>query len=228
MIYVMSDLHGEYEKYLRMLDAIQLKEEDTLYILGDVVDRGKNPMYILKDMMKRKNIIPLLGNHDYYAYTILSSLQNGGFFKNKGLLQYLMAWRMDGGQTTYNQFNELSKEEQKEILDYFSTFSLYKEVYVNENRYILVHAGLGNFDKDKDLADYDIEELCFYRPDFNTDFFGDEHSYIVCGHTPVQFIHKEASIYHNKHNICIDCGAVFMGGKLACLCLDTMKEYYIE
>ena len=142
MIYVMSDLHGEYEKYLRMLDAIQLKEEDTLYILGDVVDRGKNPMYILKDMMKRKNIIPLLGNHEYYAYTILSSLQNGGFFKNKGLLQYLMAWRMDGGQTTYNQFNELSKEEQKEILDYFSTFSLYKEVYVNENRYILVHAGL--------------------------------------------------------------------------------------
>lgn len=32
MIYVMSDLHGMYDKYLKMLDVIEFKESDTLYI----------------------------------------------------------------------------------------------------------------------------------------------------------------------------------------------------
>lgn len=41
MIYVMSAIHGCYEKYRRMLDAIYFSEKDTLYILGDVRDRGK-------------------------------------------------------------------------------------------------------------------------------------------------------------------------------------------
>ena len=36
----MSDIHGEYDKYLAMLEQIDLSEDDTLYVLGDVVDRG--------------------------------------------------------------------------------------------------------------------------------------------------------------------------------------------
>lgn len=33
-------------------------------------------------------------------------------------------------------------------------------------------------------------------------------------------------IYKNNNHIAIDCGAVF-GGRLGCLCLDTMKEFYV-
>ena len=40
MTYVMSDIHGEYEKYLKMLDLIGFRDEDELYVLGDVIDRG--------------------------------------------------------------------------------------------------------------------------------------------------------------------------------------------
>ena len=40
MIYAVSDLHGCYEKYIKMLEKIQFRETDTLYVLGDVVDRG--------------------------------------------------------------------------------------------------------------------------------------------------------------------------------------------
>lgn len=39
MTYVMSDIHGMYEKYIEMLMTIQLNDEDTLYILGDMIDR---------------------------------------------------------------------------------------------------------------------------------------------------------------------------------------------
>ena len=41
VIYVLSDIHGMYDKYQQMLAKIDLKPEDTLYILGDVIDRGK-------------------------------------------------------------------------------------------------------------------------------------------------------------------------------------------
>lgn len=37
---------------------------DVLYILGDVVDRGPEPMKILNDMSMRINVFPILGNHD--------------------------------------------------------------------------------------------------------------------------------------------------------------------
>ena len=65
MHYVMSDLHGEYEKYKEMLSLINFKDEDVLYVLGDVVDRGKHPLKIIQDMMKRPHVFPLIGNHDY-------------------------------------------------------------------------------------------------------------------------------------------------------------------
>ena len=74
MIYCMSDIHGDYEKYRRMLEAISLREEDTLYILGDVVDRGPEPVQILLDMMQRPNVRPVLGNHEYMAVLCLRAL----------------------------------------------------------------------------------------------------------------------------------------------------------
>ena len=65
--YAMSDLHGMYDKYREMLALIRFSEEDELFILGDVVDRGSKPMEILLDMMQRPNIYPLYGNHDVMA-----------------------------------------------------------------------------------------------------------------------------------------------------------------
>ena len=43
-----------------MIDLIDLKETDTLYILGDIIDRGVNSMKILQDMMKRSNVFGIL------------------------------------------------------------------------------------------------------------------------------------------------------------------------
>ena len=39
MIYAMSDIHGQYEQFLTLLEQIGIRKEDTLYILDDVVDR---------------------------------------------------------------------------------------------------------------------------------------------------------------------------------------------
>ena len=50
MIYVMSDLHGCYDKYIDMINKIMLKKEDTLYVLGDILDRGPNGLKIALDI----------------------------------------------------------------------------------------------------------------------------------------------------------------------------------
>ena len=37
--YVISDIHGNYEAYMRLLEKIRFSESDTLYVLGDILDR---------------------------------------------------------------------------------------------------------------------------------------------------------------------------------------------
>ena len=47
MVYVMADIHGMQDYFDDVLEQIQLREEDTLYILGDVVDRGPDGIPLL-------------------------------------------------------------------------------------------------------------------------------------------------------------------------------------
>ena len=50
MIYAVSDLHGRYDRYRQLLDKLDLGEQDTLYVLGDALDRGPEGFRILWDM----------------------------------------------------------------------------------------------------------------------------------------------------------------------------------
>ena len=40
MIYVMSDIHGQKRRFDSVMRQIGLRAEDTLYVLGDVIDRN--------------------------------------------------------------------------------------------------------------------------------------------------------------------------------------------
>ena len=62
MIYICSDIHGNYEKYRALLEKISFRDEDALYILGDVFDRGPAGLRVLRDMINRPHVVPLLGN----------------------------------------------------------------------------------------------------------------------------------------------------------------------
>ena len=74
MTYAISDIHGCYEEYIKLLEKINFSENDTLYILGDICDRGEKPMEIYNDIMARDNVIPLFGNHEHLAYINLRHL----------------------------------------------------------------------------------------------------------------------------------------------------------
>ena len=233
MIYAMSDLHGEYDKYRAMLERIHFSDDDSLFIVGDVVDRGPKPIAILRDMSLRPNVFPIMGNHDKMAIDVLSwlldDISEQTLYKNinEESMYRLIVWRMNGAQTTIDGFSALSREERADLLDYLNEFVPYEVIEAGGKTFILVHAGLGNFERNKPLDAYTIEELAFIRFDYDREYFGG-NTYIVTGHTPTLMLAQKPEIYHRCHNICIDCGAVFRGGALACLCLDNMREYYVS
>lgn len=66
MHYVCSDIHGRYDRYTALLEHIDLNN-DTLYILGDMIDRGPDGVKLLLDMASRSNVVPILGNHEFTA-----------------------------------------------------------------------------------------------------------------------------------------------------------------
>lgn len=229
-VYVMSDIHGNYEKYIRALKTINLKYNDTLYVLGDVVDRGNDSCKILLDMMCRFNIIPLLGNHEFMAMSVLSELveeitEDSLKNFNQDFLTGMLSWFDNGGKSTLDEFKKLSLENRQAVLEYLEEFELYEEITVNNQDYVLLHAGLDNFKSTRKLSDYKLHEIIWAETDYEKVYFKDK--ILITGHTPVQNItgFKSDKIYKKNNHIAVDCGCGF-GGKLAVLCLDTMEEFY--
>ena len=69
MQYVMSDIHGNLENFESVLAQISLRPDDTLYILGDVIDRHPAGIRILRRIMEMPNVKMLLGNHEWMMLT---------------------------------------------------------------------------------------------------------------------------------------------------------------
>lgn len=229
----MSDLHGQYEAYRKMLEQIDFTEDDELYILGDVCDRGPAPIRILLDVMKRDNVTLLCGNHEQMARLGLSVVikENRGE-SVKGLsheqIKLLSIWQLNGASQTIEEFQNLSDVEQEEVVDYLYKLKLYEELRVRGKEYILVHAGLGNFDSQKKLADYTEIELLWGPFDYEKRYF--MRKTIITGHLPTMMIcgnDRPGYIYKKKGNIDIDCGAAG-NVRVGCLCLDSGEEYYVE
>lgn len=232
MIYVMSDIHGMYDKYKKMLDLIDLQKSDTLYVLGDIVDRTYGSIKILKDMMKRPNVFCIFGNHELMMVECMSILNQEITNElldslNEAQIMKLSDWINNGAYQTIEEFKTLSKKERQDIIDYIMEFTAYEEVSVNNKKYLLIHAGLGNFDKEKSLDEYDINDFVWTRPDWDISYFNDPNQFVIVGHTPTLAITQKAEIYHKNNFITIDCGACFQDGLLGCLCLNTMEEFYV-
>ena len=110
MIYAMSDIHGQYELFRNLMEQIPLGKDDTLYVLGDVVDRGPDSMKILKYMMANPNIIPIMGNHELMALPCLKllvpELSNGFLHKlSSQARQSFAEWTLNGGISTIQELS---------------------------------------------------------------------------------------------------------------------------
>ena len=65
MIYVSSDWHGvELKKIIELLKKADFSDEDFLFVLGDIIDRGEHGVELIKKIMFEPNIKLIRGNHE--------------------------------------------------------------------------------------------------------------------------------------------------------------------
>ena len=46
MKYIVSDVHAEYELFVRLLERISFSGEDEMYICGDIIDKGASSVML--------------------------------------------------------------------------------------------------------------------------------------------------------------------------------------
>ena len=231
MVYAVSDLHGCYDKFRKLLEMIRLTDDDVLYVLGDVVDRGPENIRLVTELAGKRNICTLMGNHDYMAALMMKIY--GMDHREKSSLQdkpeakdIFEAWLSDGGETTWKEFMQLDPVEKEVVQRFLQNRPLFAEIKVNGQIYHLSHTVprrslMQNPDRKV------VSDFLFSSPEYDKVYFPDK--ILVSGHTPKKKKKKASAgrIYRKNNHVAIDCGAVF-GNPLGCICVDTGEEIYAE
>lgn len=227
MVYAVSDLHGCCDKYIKLIERLNMTAGDTLYILGDIVDRGRGGMKIIADIIGRSNVFVCMGNHDYCANVLLGTFAvSRADGRSPRLSSLFRKWLSDGGETTFEEFMMLPEDEQRAALSFLNSLPMYRELTVGGRKFFLAHTVP---ERAKMLCPdrCRITDFIMGEPEYERVYF--EDTVIVTGHTPTGFIAPEYTgrIWKGNNHIAIDCGAVF-GNPLGCICLDTMEEIYVQ
>ena len=202
--YVCSDLHGEWEAYKTIID--RLGENDKLYILGDVIDRGPDGIKILQDIIERQEkgqVEFFLGNHEYM---MLQSILGEGTEDE--------LWKYNDKET-HEIYEELSQEEKDKMQNFLQNSLIYKQIKEGNQDYYLVHARAVQ-DADEKSQTYremksgrnkaKIFEAVFDRAgdDCNVEDIPKKGIFTITGHTPTTTNGYQIDI--NNGFIDIDCG----------------------
>ena len=223
--YVVADIHGEADRFHAMLEKIRFCADDTMYILGDVVDRGPDGIKLLQEIMQTPNMVMLLGNHEYMM------LQ---YFSPDASSEEIRRWNRNGNAPTKAAYLKLKARKQRAILEYLRTLPTHLELTINGQDFYLVHG----------FPAENVHDEVWLRP--SMDAPNPKPGYqVIVGHTKVlSLIQPEEEriafatdlenrgehlkIYHGPGFIDVDCGCGYDMPikKLACIRLEDMLEYY--
>lgn len=237
MIYVVSDIHGCYDEFIKMIEEIYLTENDVLYILGDVIDREEGSFKLLDYIMSHSNIKMILGNHE----DLLIRWYRSKYLK----FFHFIDWYFSViNMTCYRQFKELSKSKQEEYVQFLESLPLYEILEINGEKYFLSHAGMNLSKPIKKQTRHDL----LWSSEYWTRHHNTSEYTLVFGHVPVSKIlsymtiekdgkiqldelsrmeyylellglkkkrHKnitsEINIFRDERKIAIDCGCYWTG-----------------
>ncbi len=232
MTYVVSNLHGHLEAFRSLLQIIKFNaDRDVMYVLGDLVDIGPDPMGLVTDLSMRLNVYPVAGECDFRAVKMLTGYEKMQAAMAKGeapdptFVAELTEWIKDGGEPTLSGYRALDSDMQEGIIDYLSDMPLYEEISINGTDYILLHQGIYDFTPDVELDWLEPDDFFSEAIDPTAKYFDDKT--IIVGHTPTSEANGGADrIFYGNGTVFIDCG-LGRGGHLGCLRLEDGKEFYV-
>jgi serine/threonine protein phosphatase 1 len=217
--FVLGDIHGGYKALIQVLRRVDFDYEiDELIFLGDVADGWTETAESIEELMKIKNLIHMLGNHDDWMLDMLRIVLTNG--EKLGL----MNWLEQGGRETVMSYNKHLDLVDKHI-DFLNNAKMY---HIDDENRLFLHAGfIEGIDIDKQSRttyfwDRSLWNEKSTQKRFNldiTDIKGFKEVYI--GHTPT--IRDFGSVPVNIGNLWnMDTGAAF-SGRLSLMDVNTKE-----
>lgn len=221
-ILVVSDVHAHLDYLKGVLDKASFSDDDILFIVGDMVEKGPDSLGTLRYVMelcKQKNVVPLVGNVDAHRLTFFCELSEE---TAPELYEYIVSARKWYGSSFYEELaaecgyainspKDILLSKQDVIAHFESEFSFLSELptIVETQNYIFVHGGLC----ERNVSDNQCKgvfELTKY------DAFMDKtphifDKYVIVGHWPVPLYNSSVQqlnpiINREKRIISIDGG----------------------
>jgi serine/threonine protein phosphatase 1 len=226
--WVIPDIHGCLQTLRTLVeDLIGLQKDDTLFFLGDVIDRGPDSKGVIDYIWKLRRsgieITVIKGNHEEYMAKVFRDEQSKtGLRKMLSLKSSLYKdWMLFGGETTLQSFNAYTVTAIPEMyIEWIESL----EFYLRWKNFLIVHAGF-NFENDNIFSD--TQSMMWIR-EYKIDPEKLGNRKIIHGHVPVtlDFIHQ--SIVSNSFQfIDLDNGVYLTDkpgyGNLLALELNTME-----
>lgn len=198
--YVFSDVHGHLAPLERALERVAPGEEDRIFCLGDMIDRGPDPVGVLKLVRSLPNTVTLLGNHEDLMLSCLAEDSDAIASLN---------WSINGGHVTSQGLFSLEAGERVDLLEWVAGCPRGAHVRVDGQLYLLAHAGVrlsapvpeawDDAAADAYLAAQDDEDLTWIREEFwgaPDGLSGEDGAgpIVVAGHTPTPYLERMASV----------------------------------
>lgn len=227
-----ADLHGHLEIWKKVKEIIG--PNDTIYVLGDCVDRGPQSWETLKTVYNDPQAHLFKGNHeDMMVKAIQDYIDNGYQWEYKSYS--LCAW--NGGRDTLDEW-----ERDPQRMEYFERLKelpTWLALEIKDKTFILCHAGFSPWFKEdsKEVDIPDDESLIWDREHYYSRTYLPQHMadvIVVHGHTPIHHLAADlnenwssgAFWYCGDHKVCIDSGG-FFSGEFILLNLDTLEDTVI-
>lgn len=229
MTYFISDIHGEYELFLRLLDKIVFSDSDTLIILGDMIDKGRDSIKLVDFIRRQSNVKAIIGNHEYdflkYYDYLMRSCDGGDF---DFVLEKLQAY-----------FSQDRMCISFEITDFLESLP----PFIEEADYVCVHSGVET-DRDGMILPMNRQRMgqLVYNRYFKEDDFclASGQKTVLFGHTPCSYKNGSGAFIKTPKKgisfprrlsdyakIQLDCG-VSLTGVIGVLCYETMEKIYVK
>lgn len=242
--YIVSDIHGYYNLFMKGLSQVEFSDSDFLWVIGDAIDRGPDGVRILQYIMNHQNMDLIIGNHELM---MLNSVSPQGDIICDGIDASIWLGA-NGGWPTLEGYKSLSLEDRLSLLEWLKTRYVVKTLDINRNKYCLSHsyynAKCENM-KYSELSYLDVWNITWssiWRDDYCShalDIYSKYDYQFVIGHVPVHFVRREyypadawnvLKFLRHKNVINID-GGCSMGldedieNGLILLRIDDMQEF---
>jgi len=214
---VLGDIHGGYKALLQVFERSNFNyDEDQLIFIGDVADGWSETKECIDELLKVKNLVYILGNHDIWAWDWMED----------GLKPSI--WLKQGGAATIRSYDHsiYSSQTKPDVpklhIEFFKKGLPY---YISDDNKLFVHGGI---ELDKDISAQGLKIFVWDRSLYkkaeelhkiegpNSKITEYEEVYI--GHTTTESFSLDPVQYCEVWNL--DQGAGW-GGRLSIMDVDT-------